>query len=87
MPSTMPFFSINSAQHSSTFGMWRSVLERCSPKSQPKTLSFKIPDCFSLRRDGLFRMKLLKNAISLPCFLNTGFMGLIAKLLKAKQIL
>lgn len=55
---------------------------RCSPKSQPKTRSFKIPDCLSLLLDGLFRIKLLKKAINFPCFLRTGFMGLRAKDLK-----
>lgn len=37
----------------------RPELSKCSPRSQPKTRSFKMPDCFSLRRDGLDKMKLL----------------------------
>lgn len=37
----------------------RPELSKCSPRSQPKTRSFRMPDCFSLRRDGLDKMKLL----------------------------
>ena len=37
----------------------RPELSRCSPKSQPKTRSFRMPDCFSLRLDGRDNMKLL----------------------------
>lgn len=42
---------------------------RCSPKSQPNTLSFKIPDCFNVLRVGLDNIKDRKNDINLPCFL------------------
>ena len=37
----------------------RPELSKCSPRSHPNTRSFKMPDCFSLRRDGLDKMKLL----------------------------
>lgn len=84
IPSTMPFFSMNSAQHFNTIGTSLPEFSKCSPRSQPKTLSFRIPDCFNLLLDGLFRMKLLKNVINLPCFLRTGLIGVSANELKKK---
>ena len=51
------------------------VLRRCSPRSHPKTRSFRIPLFFNLPLVGLERMKLLKKVMSLPCFLSTGLVG------------
>lgn len=45
------------------------VFRRCSPKSQPKTLSLRIPDCFNVLRVGLDSINDRKNDINLPCFL------------------
>lgn len=85
MPSTIPCFSINSAQHLRTVGISWPEFNKCSPKSHPKTLSFRIPDCFNLRRDGRFKIKLLKKAINFPCFLRTGFTGVKAKDLRKEK--
>lgn len=60
---------MNSEQHFNTIGTSRPLFRRCSPRSQPKTLSLKIPDCLRCRFDGLDKMNALKNAINLPCFL------------------
>lgn len=43
------------------FLLSRPELSKCSPRSHPKTRSFRIPDCLSFRRDGLDKMKLLKD--------------------------
>lgn len=44
---------------------------RCSPRSQPNTLSFKIPRCFSFCFVGRDFMNVRKKVMSLPCFLDT----------------
>lgn len=44
---------------------------RCSPKSQPNTLSRRMPLCFSFCLVGLDFMKERKKVISFPCFLDT----------------
>lgn len=46
-------------------------LRRCSPRSQPNTLSFKIPRCFSFCFVGRDFMNVRKKVMSLPCFLDT----------------
>lgn len=46
-------------------------LRRCSPRSQPNTLSLRIPFCLSFCLVGLDFIKLRRNPISLPCFLET----------------
>lgn len=46
-------------------------LRRCSPRSQPKTLSRRMPLCFSFCLVGLDFMKERKKVISFPCFLDT----------------
>ena len=48
------------------------VVTRCSERSQPKTLSLRMPDFFSLPRVGRDRMNDRRNEISLPCFARTG---------------
>lgn len=75
---------MNSAQHFRTMGMSFPEFKRCSPRSQPKTLSLRIPDCFNLLLEGLFNIKLLKKVISFPCFRKTGLIGVIARDLKIK---
>lgn len=50
-------------------------LRRCSPRSQPNTLSFKIPRCFSFCFVGRDFMNVRKNVMSLPCFLDTKKQG------------
>lgn len=45
---------------------------RCSPRSQPNTLSRRIPLCFSFCLVGLDFMKVRKKVISFPCFLDTA---------------
>ena len=59
--------------------------KRCSPKSQPKTLSLRMPCCLRLRRDGRDNMKLRKSDISFPCLRNTGFIGATATDLKGRH--
>lgn len=49
----------------------RPVFKRCSPKSQPNTLSFKIPLCFNFLREGRERRNDRKNAINFPCLRKT----------------
>lgn len=46
-------------------------LRRCSPRSQPNTLSFKIPRCFSFCFVGRDFMNVRRKVMSLPCFLDT----------------
>lgn len=46
-------------------------LRRCSPRSQPNTLSRRMPLCFSFCLVGLDFMKERKKVISFPCFLDT----------------
>lgn len=46
-------------------------LRRCSPKSQPNTLSRRMPLCFSFCLVGLDFMNERKKVISFPCFLDT----------------
>lgn len=75
IPSTIPCVSMNSEQHFSTIGISCPELSKCSPRSQPKTRSFKMPDCLRRRRDGRERMNDRKNEISFPCFLKTGLLG------------
>ena len=48
------------------------MFRRCSDKSQPNTLSLRMPDFFSLPLEGRDKMKLRKNDISFPCFRKTG---------------
>lgn len=50
-------------------------LRRCSPRSQPKTRSFRMPLCFSFCLLGLDFMKARRKPISLPCFLETATRG------------
>jgi len=75
MPSTIPRASMNDEQWVSTFGTSLPELRRCSPRSQPKTRSRKIPRFFSFPRAGRDKMKLLKNVMSLPCLRRTGLVG------------
>lgn len=46
-------------------------LRRCSPRSQPNTLSLRMPLCLSFCLVGLDFIKVRRNPISLPCFLET----------------
>lgn len=46
-------------------------LRRCSPRSQPNTLSLRIPLCFSFCLVGLDFMNVRRKVISFPCFLDT----------------
>lgn len=46
-------------------------LSRCSPRSQPNTLSRRMPLCFSFCLVGRDFMKERKKVISFPCFLDT----------------
>ena len=71
----MPLASINSAQWVRTLGTSWPVLNKCSDKSHPKTLSLRIPDFFNFPRAGLDKMKLRKKLINLPCLRNTGLVG------------
>lgn len=45
---------------------------RCSPRSQPNTLSLRIPRWRSFWGGGRDFMNVLRNVISFPCFLHTG---------------
>lgn len=45
---------------------------RCSPRSQPNTLSLRIPRWRSFCGGGRDFMNVLRNVISFPCFLHTG---------------
>lgn len=46
-------------------------LRRCSPRSQPNTLSLRMPLCLSFCLVGRDFIKVRRNPISLPCFLET----------------
>jgi len=47
-------------------------LRRCSPRSQPNTLSFRIPRCFSFCFVGRDFMNVRRKVMSLPCFFDTA---------------
>lgn len=49
-----------------------SELCRCSPRSQPNTLSLRIPRWRSFWGGGRDFINVLRNVISFPCFLHTG---------------
>lgn len=46
-------------------------LWRCSPRSQPNTLSLRMPRCRSFWGGGRDFIKVLRNVTSFPCFLHT----------------